>query len=95
MSETMSRNEVFQKMKEILVADFEMGDDAVTLDAELYSEMDLDSIDVVDLIVKMKEYIPGKIDPAVFKTAKTMSDLVEILYSLIQEGAPAEAGALT
>ena len=88
-SDTMTRNEVFQKMKAILVAEFELDEDAVTPEAELYTEMDLDSIDVVDLIVKMKEYVPGKIDPAVFKTAKTMGDLVDIIYSLIQE--PAEA----
>jgi acyl carrier protein len=36
------------------------------------------------MVVKMKERIPGKIDPALFKTARTVQDIVELLYPLVQ-----------
>ena len=81
----MTRKDIFLKMRSILVADFELDEDIITPEAEIYTDLDLDSIDAVDLIIKMKEYIPGKIDPAVFKNAKIIDDVVDILYSLVEE----------
>ena len=46
---------------------------------------DLDSIDAVDLVVKMKQFIPGKIDPEMFKSAKTIGNVVDILLPLAQK----------
>jgi len=78
----MTKDEIFSKLKETLVKDFEVEESSVTLQANLVNDLDLDSIDAVDLIVKMKEYIPGKIDPDVFKTVKTIQDVVDVLYPL-------------
>jgi acyl carrier protein len=80
----MSKDDVFDKLRDILVSEFEIAAAAVQPEARLYEELDLDSIDAVDMVVKMKEYIPGKIDPALFKTARTVQDVVELLYPLIQ-----------
>lgn len=82
-SETMTRDELYTRMKEILIADFELEAEAITPDALLYTDLDLDSIDAVDLIVKMKEYVPGKIEPEIFKNAKTINDITDALYSLV------------
>jgi acyl carrier protein len=80
----MTKDDIFQQLKEILSADFEIDLSLITPDAQLYEELDLDSIDAVDMVVKMKERIPGKIDPALFKTARTVQDIVELLYPLVQ-----------
>jgi acyl carrier protein len=80
----MSKDDIFQQLKEILSGDFEIDPALITPDAKLYEELDIDSIDAVDMLVKMKERIPGKIDPAVFKTARTVQDIVELLHSLVQ-----------
>jgi acyl carrier protein len=81
----MNKHDIFTMMKEILVAEFELDSEAVTPEAQLYTELDLDSIDTVDLIVKMKEYIPGKVDPVLFKNALTVQDVVEVLFSLTEK----------
>jgi len=80
----MTREDIFQKMRDILVEEFEIEKDAITLEAKLYDDLELDSIDAVDLLVKMKEFVPGKIDPELFKKAVTIQDVIDILYPLIQ-----------
>jgi acyl carrier protein len=79
----MSKDELFTKIKEILVSDFEIEAGSITLQAKLYEDLDLDSIDSVDMIVKMKEYVTGKIDPELFKSVRTVQDVVEILHPLV------------
>jgi acyl carrier protein len=81
----MTREEILKKMQDILTEEFEVDRSVVTPEAKLYEDLELDSIDAVDLLVKMKEFIPGKIDPESFKKARTVQDVVEVLYPLVQE----------
>ena len=81
----MSKDEIFNKLKTVLVKEFEIDEDSITLEAKLADDLDLDSIDSIDLIVKMKDFIPGKIDPAIFKTVKTMQDVVDALLPYTQQ----------
>lgn len=77
----MSKDEIFTKLKDILVSEFEIEEDSITPDATLFDDLDLDSIDSIDLIQKMKEFMPAgtKFDPAIFKTVKTIQDVVDAL----------------
>ena len=78
----MSKDEIFEKLKNILVSVFEIEVDDITPDALLGDDLDLDSIDAIDLVVKMKEYTPeGKpaIDASIFKEVKTVQDVVDAL----------------
>ena len=77
----MSKDEIFTKLKDILVSEFEIEEDSITPDATLFDDLDLDSIDSIDLIQKMKEFMPAgtKCDPAIFKTVKTVQDVVDAL----------------
>ena len=80
----MDKQAIFDKLKAALVEDFEMDDAKVTPEARLYEDLELDSIDAVDLIVKLKSLLPTNIDPEVFKTVRTVQDVVDALYNLIQ-----------
>ncbi|MBR7063818.1 MAG: acyl carrier protein [Treponema sp.] len=81
----MSKEEIFSKLKDVLVKEFEIDEASITPEAKLADDLDLDSIDSIDLIVKMKDFIPGKIDPAIFKTVKTMQDVVDALLPYTQQ----------
>jgi len=81
----MTREDILQRMQTILVDEFKIEKEAITPEAKLYADLELDSIDAVDLLVKMKEFIPGKIDPELFKKAATVQDVVDILYPLVQQ----------
>ena len=62
-----------------------MDEAKVTPEARLYEDLELDSIDAVDLIVKLKSLLPTNIDPEVFKTVRTVQDVVDAIYNLIQK----------
>lgn len=78
----MEREEIFQKIKANISALFDTPPEAVTLDADLQKDLDLDSIDAVDLIVKVQEFTGQKIKPDEFKTVRTVRDVVDRIYDL-------------
>ena len=81
----MTKEEIFLMMKEILAGEFKIDNSSITPEAKLYQDLELDSIDAVDLLVKMKEHVQGKIEPDQFKKAVTIQDVVDILYPLVQK----------
>lgn len=80
----MDKQAIFDKLKAALIEDFEMDEAKVTPEVRLYEDLELDSIDAVDLIVKLKSLLPTNIDPEVFKTVRTVQDVVDAIYNLIQ-----------
>jgi acyl carrier protein len=50
----------------------------------LFEDLDLDSIDAVDLVVKLQDYTGKKIQVAEFKSARTVGDVVERVYAQLQ-----------
>ena len=80
----MTKEVIFEKLQDILVNEFEIEKEAITLNSNLFDDLELDSIDAVDIMVKMKEYVPNKIDPEQFKKVKTIQDVVDLIYPLVQ-----------
>ncbi|MCL2129381.1 MAG: acyl carrier protein [Treponema sp.] len=79
----MTKEEIFAEIQNFLVTEFEIDKEKITLESKLYDDLELDSIDAIDLMVKMKEFIQGKIQPDQFKQAVTIQDIIEIIYPLI------------
>ena len=63
----MEKKEIFEKIKAALIEDFDLEEGRIVPDAKLYEDLELDSIDAVDLIVKLKSFLPKNIDPEAFK----------------------------
>lgn len=80
----MTNEDLFSTLQDVLVTEFDLPKEKVTLDANIVDDLDLDSIDAVELIVKMKPYLHGKIEPEAFKTVRTVQDVVTILAPLAQ-----------
>lgn len=73
---------LYARIKDILVDQFEVAESAVSLDANLYDELEIDSIDAVDLLVQLKEMTGKKISPEVFKDVRTIRDVLDALTNL-------------
>ncbi|MGR9115340.1 MAG: acyl carrier protein [Gammaproteobacteria bacterium] len=80
-----NRDDILQLIKDIMQEMFEIEADDVTLEARLYEDLDFDSIDAVDMIVKLKEMTGRAVKPEDFKNARTVDDVVEAVYKLINE----------
>lgn len=78
-----SREEMLSTLTEILVEDFEIDAADVKLETNLYEELELDSIDAVDLVVKLSELTGKKINPDAFKRVRTVGDVVDELEALL------------
>jgi acyl carrier protein len=87
---TQSREEVLSKLTDYLEELFEVPRHKVTLDANLYEDLDLDSIDAVDLVVKLQGLIGRRIQPDEFKMVRTVGDAVDCVERLLVTDAPVQ-----
>lgn len=78
-----TRNDIFVMLKSILVDEFEIDAEKITPEATLYEDLDLDSIDAVDLVVKLREITGKKIDPEAFKAVRTVDDIIDEVHQLV------------
>ncbi len=74
--------DTLSKLREVLTDDFDIDADAVVSEARLYEDLDIDSIDAIDLIVRLKEITGKKIPPERFKEVRTIGDIVDVLGTL-------------
>ena len=79
----LSRDEVYKRLAYYLTEMFEVPAEDVRPDAKLYEDLGLDSIDAVDLLVKLQEITGRKISPAVFKKVRTVDDVVNQVCVLL------------
>jgi acyl carrier protein len=80
----MTKDEIYTIIKNILIDEFGLDPGVISPEASLETDLDLDSIDAVDLIVKLKEYTTKRIDPELFKNVRVLGDVVDIIVPLAQ-----------
>jgi acyl carrier protein len=71
----MTTEEIIQKVDTILIEEFELEEDAVVPSASLREDLDLDSLDAVDLIVALEKAFGFRIDEKVVVDMKTVGDI--------------------
>lgn len=81
----MTRDEILSTLSGYLEEMFEIPADKITPDAKLFEDLDLDSIDAVDLVVRLQDLTGRKIKPEQFKTVRTVGDVVERVHDLFAE----------
>ena len=79
------RSEILAKLTEILEEMFEIDAGTITLNAHLYDDLDIDSIDAVDLVARLRSLTGKKIEPEMFKAVRTVEDVVEAVHRLVNE----------
>ncbi|MGR2994449.1 acyl carrier protein [Vibrio vulnificus] len=84
MSE-VNQQAVFEQVKAALIELFELEEGDIQPDAHLYQDLDLDSIDAVDLVVHLQKVTGKKIQPEEFKAVRTVQDVVDAVVELVKE----------
>ncbi|WP_281710300.1 acyl carrier protein [Anaerobiospirillum succiniciproducens] len=80
-----NKEEILEEFKKLLEEEFEVDPQSITLDSLLYEDLDLDSIDAVDMIVYIQKKTKTKVKPEVFKSVRTVGDVVNVIDDLIQQ----------
>ena len=81
----MTKNELFDRIVTILHDSFEIEPARITPEARLYDDLDIDSIDAVDLIVQLKPLVGKRLNAEAFKSVRTVQDVVDALHKLVNE----------
>ena len=79
---SLTKDQIQQHIKIVLTELFELEQDQLIGSARLYDDLDVDSIDTIDLLIELKKVIGKDIDPAAFKNAATIDDVVEVINQL-------------
>ena len=58
----MTNQEIIEKIKNILIEEFEVEEELIKSDSNLYEELELDSLDSVDLVIALENEFGFKID---------------------------------
>ena len=78
----MEKNAIFETIKGILVSFFQVDESLISMEKRLEDDLNLDSLDMVEMLNCLKEYIGDNVDPGLFKNARTLRDVVDLLQPL-------------
>ena len=83
MDKNFTREDIMNKLTEILVDDFEIEKSLIKPETNLFEDLELDSIDAVDMAVKLQYFTDKKISPENFKKIRTVDDVVDAVEELL------------
>ncbi|HTB23026.1 MAG TPA: acyl carrier protein [bacterium] len=78
-----TRDEIRHAVESELHENFGIKRELLRPDADLYTDLDIDSIDAIDLMVKMQKLIGRRIQPEAFKAVRTLDDVVSVIDGLV------------
>lgn len=79
------QDKIYQEVSTLLTKLFEITPEDITPEARLYEDLELDSIDAVDMIVHLQKKTGKKIKPEEFKAVRTVQDVVDAVERLLHE----------
>nr|WP_280954592.1 acyl carrier protein [Shewanella sp. WXL01] len=81
----VTRQQIFDLIKDAMVELFELEPEEVTAEANLFEDLDLDSIDAVDLVVFLQNKTDTNFEAEMFKSVRTVQDVVDAVVKLEAE----------
>ncbi len=79
----MTHAEILERIRAIFKENFAIEPERVTPGTHLFEDLDLDSIDAVDLAIKLQEMTGRRIKPEEFKQVRTVGDVIGAVESLL------------
>ena len=81
-----TKEEILAKVRLVLTGSFELPADRVVPSAHLYKDLDLDSLDAVDLAVKLKYETGLVLTEQEMRDMRTVADIVDVVYAKLEPG---------
>jgi acyl carrier protein len=78
----MTRDEIFEEIQRAMAGLFDLEPTSVTWDSRLADDLDLDSIDAIDLIIKMQDITGCRLDQEAMRSIRTVADIVDLVERL-------------
>jgi len=81
----MTKEAILNRLREVLVATFQLDPATITPEANLFTDLDLDSIDAVELAIQLQDLVGRRVKAEEFKSVRTVQDVVEAVHRILQE----------
>ena len=80
-----TEKEIFEQVRGVLVQLFELDPARIVPEARLYDDLDIDSLDAIDLILELRQLTGRKVQPEQFKHVRTVGDVVGAVQDLLRD----------
>jgi acyl carrier protein len=80
---SMTREEIYATLQAILAETFELDPAQITPEANLFENLGLDSIDAVDLAIKLQQLTGKRVNAEVFRSVRTVDDVVNTVHQML------------
>jgi len=80
-----TKEDVYAKVVDILSETFKLDRAKIVPEANLYTDLDIDSIDAIDLLVKLQRMTGKRMRPEAFKQTRTVQDVVDTIFVLLNQ----------
>lgn len=78
-----TQEEVYIKIKSVLMDEFEVEEDAVAMEANLFTDLELDSLDAIDLMVTLDKELGIEIKTEEMQDLRTIEDVCNFVLASI------------
>jgi len=77
-----TKEQIIEHLNGVIIELFEIEPERLTPDAKLHDDLDIDSIDTIDLLIELKSFVSTEIDAQAFIDAVTIDDVATIIHKL-------------
>lgn len=84
-----STDDIYAHVRQLLIELFEVEPAKIRPEAQLNKDLEIDSIDAIDLVLKLKDFTGRKIKPEEFKHVRTVGDVVNTVHAIVSTSAAA------
>jgi acyl carrier protein len=80
-----TQQEIQDAVVKVLHETFGIDRERIVPGADLYADLDIDSIDAIDLLVKLQKMTGKRLQPEAFKSVRKIEDVVRVVHTLVNE----------
>ena len=80
----MEGNEIFEKVKKIIIEQLNVSEDSVTKEASFIDDLGADSLDIVELVMALEEEFDIEIPDSDAEKVVTVGDVVDYIKENVQ-----------
>lgn len=80
---TLTFDDVLERLRAVLHETFEIDPAKVTPEANLFTDLKMDSIDAIDLVIQVQSMTGIRIKPDDFKSVRTVGDVIATVLRLV------------
>jgi acyl carrier protein len=82
----MTRDEIYTRVRDLLAKRFEIDPARVTLEARLFQDLDLDSIDAIDMAVELQTWTGRRLPEESLRSIRTIADVISTIETHLATG---------